>query len=189
MATDLKGKRVAFLVAQKGTEHDELVKPMEAVKGAGAETVLISSEAGTVETRRKDLEPGERLEAQMGSSEATASDFDAVVVPGGTVGADRLRLDENLVKFVRGFFDEGKPVAAICHGPWVLVEAGVVEGRRLTSFPSLKTDLKNAGADWVDQEVVVDQGLVTSRKPDDIPAFVDKLLEEFAEGVHEGQRA
>ncbi len=188
MATELQGKRIAFLVAPKGTEHDELVKPMEAAKEAGAETVLVSSEAGTVTTNRKDLEPGEELRAELGSADVKVDDFDAVVIPGGTVGADKLRADEKLVSFVRSFVEQGKPVASICHGPWVLVEAGVVDGRKVTSYPSLQTDIRNAGGNWVDQEVVVDNGLVTSRKPDDIPAFTRKMIEEVAEGVHSRQR-
>lgn len=189
MTTDLQGKRIAFLVAPKGTDHDELSKPLEAVREAGAQPVLISSEAGSVKTYRKDLEPGEELEAELGSADLNAGDFDAVVIPGGTVGSDKLRLDADLVSFVRHFFEQGKPVAAICHGPWVLVEADVVSGRTLTSYPSLKTDIRNAGGEWIDQDVVVDQGLVTSRKPDDIPAFTRKLIEEVAEGVHGGQHA
>ncbi len=188
MTTDLQGKKIAFLVAPKGTEHDELVKPMEAAREAGAETVLVSSEAGTVKTNRKDLEPGEELQADLGSKDLQADDFDAVVVPGGTVGADKLRADEDLVAFVRSFVEQGKPVAAICHGPWVLVEAGVVDGRKVTSYPSLQTDIRNAGGNWVNEEVVVDNGMVTSRKPDDIPAFTQKMIEEIAEGVHSGQR-
>lgn len=188
MTTDLQGKKIAFLVAPKGTEHDELVKPMEAAREAGAETVLVSSEAGTVKTNRKDLEPGEELQADLGSKDVQADDFDAVVVPGGTVGADKLRADEDLVAFVRSFVEQGKPVAAICHGPWVLVEASVVDGRKVTSYPSLQTDIRNAGGNWVNEEVVVDNGMVTSRKPDDIPAFTQKMIEEIAEGVHSGQR-
>ncbi|NLG08464.1 MAG: type 1 glutamine amidotransferase [Deinococcales bacterium] len=188
MATDLTGKRVAFLVAPKGTEHDELVKPLEAVREAGAEAVLVSSEAGPVTTNRHDLEPGETLEAQLGADGLNADEFDAVVIPGGTVGADKLRADARLVAFVRDLMAQRKPVAAICHGPWVLVEADAVRGRKLTSYHSLRTDVRNAGGDWVDQEVVVDQGLVTSRKPDDIPAFTRKVLEEIGEGVHAGRR-
>lgn len=189
MTANLKGKRVAFLVAPKGTEHDELVKPLEAVREAGAETVIVSSKAGAVKTNRKDLEPGEELQAEHGAEDVNARDFDAVVVPGGTVGADKLRLDDGLVAFVRDFFQQGKPVAAICHGPWVLVEADAVQGRKLTSYPSLQTDIRNAGGNWVNEEVVVDNGLITSRKPDDIPAFTRKLIEEVAESVHAGQHA
>lgn len=179
-ATDLTGKRVAFLVAEKGTEHVELVEPLMAVKNAGAETVLISSKRGSVETKRHDTEPGETLEAELGASEARTEEFDAVVVPGGAVGADKLRADEEVVAFVREFVEQGKPAAVICHAPWVLVEADVVRGRRLTSYPSLKTDVRNAGGNWVDEEVVIDGKLVTSRKPDDIPAFIEKTLEVIA---------
>lgn len=187
--TDLTGKRIAFLAAPVGTDHEELVKPLEAVREAGAEVVIVSSEAGPVRTKRGDVEPAGELQADLGAAEASADDFDAVVVPGGTVGADKLRMDEKLVAFVREFFAQGKPVAAICHAPWVLVEAGVVKGRTLTSYPSLKTDVRNAGGNWVDQEVVVDHGLVTSRRPADIPAFTRKLIEEVREGVHQGQHA
>ena len=156
MATELQGKRIAFLVAPKGTEHDELVKPMEAAKEAGAETVLVSSEAGTVTTNRKDLEPGEELRAELGSADVKADDFDAVVIPGGTVGADKLRADEKLVSFVRSFVEQGKPVASICHGPQLLVETGALRGRRMTSYASVKTDMKNAGA--VEEDLDLDTG-------------------------------
>ena len=189
MAQDLSGKRVAFLIAEKGTEDIELVEPMRAVLEAGAETVLIGPEGGKAMTRNNDLEPGSEHEVDIEYGAARAADFDAVVVPGGTVGADKLRANEDVVGFVRAFFEAGKPVAAICHGPWVLVEAGVVEGRRLTSYPSLQTDVRNAGGNWVDEEVVVDRGLVTSRSPADLQAFTRKLVEEIAEGVHAGQTA
>src|SRR5690606_12607290 len=161
---DLTGKHVAFLVADKGTEHIELVEPVRGVLEAGGETTLVSMKAGKVSTNNHDLEPGSDMEADLSFAEANASDYDAVVIPGGTVGADRLRADAEAVKFVKAFFEQSKPVASICHGPWVLVEAGVVEGRTLTSYPSLQTDIRNAGGEWVDQEVVVDKGLVTSRK-------------------------
>lgn len=189
MAQDLSGKRVAFLIAEKGTEDSELVEPMRAVLEAGAETVLVGPEGGKAMTRNNDLEPGSEHEVDVAYGAANADEFDAVVVPGGTVGADKLRAIPEVVSFVRSFFEAGKPVAAICHGPWVLVEAGVVEGRRLTSYPSLKTDIRNAGGEWVDQEVVVDQGLVTSRSPADLQAFSRKVVEEIAEGVHAGQTA
>lgn len=189
MAHDLTGKHVAFLVADKGTEHIELVEPVRGVLEAGGDTTLVSMKAGKVSTNNHDLEPGSEMEADVAFADASADDYDAVVIPGGTVGADHLRNDPEAVRFVKEFFEQGKPVASICHGPWVLVEAGVVDGRKLTSYPSLKTDIRNAGGDWVDKEVVVDQGLITSRKPADLPAFVDKLLEEIVEGVHAGQRA
>lgn len=189
MAHDLSGKHVAFLVADKGTEHIELVDPVRGVLEAGGDTTLVSMKAGKVSTNTHDLEPGGEMDADLAFADAKAEDYDAVVVPGGTVGADRLRNDPAAVRFVKAFFDAGKPVASICHGPWVLVEAGVLEGRRLTSYPSLATDIRNAGGDWVDEEVVVDKGLITSRRPADLPAFVDKLLEEVVEGVHVGQHA
>jgi len=189
MAQDLRGKRVAFLVAEKGTEDVELVEPLRAVLEAGAETVLVGPSEGKATTRNHDLEPGSDYEVDVAYEDARESDYDAVVIPGGTVGADRLRMNDAAVRFVRSFFDAGKPVAAICHGPWLLVEAGVVEGRQLTSYPSLRTDIVNAGGEWLDQEVVVDQGLVTSRRPADLPAFTRELVEEIAEGVHAGQTA
>ncbi|HZW98477.1 MAG TPA: type 1 glutamine amidotransferase domain-containing protein [Trueperaceae bacterium] len=189
MAQDLSGKRVAFLIAEKGTEDIELVEPMRAVLEAGAETVLIGPEGGKAMTRNNDLEPGSEHEVDIRYAEANPDEFDAVVVPGGTVGADKLRANPDVVRFVRSFFEAGKPVAAICHGPWVLVEAGVLEGRTLTSYPSLQTDIRNAGGEWVDQEVVVDKGLVTSRSPADLQAFTAKVVEEIAEGVHAGQSA
>jgi len=189
MAYDLRGKKVAFLIADKGTEDVELVEPLRAVLEAGAETVIVGPKDGKATTRNHDLEPGSDYDVDVAYEYAKEADYDAVVIPGGTVGADRLRMNEAAVRFVRSFFEAGKPVAAICHGPWVLVEAGVVEGRQLTSYPSLRTDITNAGGEWLDQEVVVDQGLVTSRKPADLPAFTRKLVEEVAEGVHAGQTA
>jgi len=189
MPQDLRGKTVAFLIAEKGTEDVELVEPLRAVLEAGAETVLVGPKSGKATTRNHDLEPGAEYEVDVPYEDARESDYDAVVIPGGTVGADRLRLNDAAVRFVRSFFEAGKPVAAICHGPWLLVEAGVVEGRQLTSYPSLRTDIVNAGGEWLDQEVVVDQGLVTSRQPADLPAFARKLVEEVAEGVHAGQTA
>jgi protease I len=187
MAGDLSGKHVAILVAPKGTEHVELAAPKAAVEGAGGRVSIVGVRRGEATTVRHDLEQGETLAVDAAFSEVSADDFDAVVVPGGTVGADRLRLEEDAVGFVRGFFEQGKPVAAICHGPWLLVEADVVRGRTLTSYPSLQTDIRNAGGTWVDREVQVDQGLVTSRRPDDLPAFTAKLVEEVAEGRHEAQ--
>jgi protease I len=187
MAHDLTGKHVAILVAPKGTEHVELAEPRDAVERAGGRVSLVGVRRGEVQTVRHDLEPGETLTVDAAFSEVSADEFDAVVVPGGTVGADKLRANVEAVGFVRGFFEKGKPVAAICHGPWVLVEADVVRGRTLTSYPSLQTDIRNAGGTWVDREVNVDQGLVTSRKPDDLPAFTAKMVEEIAEGKHEAQ--
>ena len=189
MTHHLTGKKVAFLVSDKGTDYRELVEPLKAVEEAGAEGVLLSSKAGTVKTKRKDSTESGDIQVQHTYADASSSEYAAVVIPGGTVGADRMRMDADAVAFVKGFFEAGKPVASICHGPWVLVEAGVLDGRKLTSYESLATDIRNAGGEWVDEEVVVDRGLVTSRGPDDLPAFSRKLVEEIAEGVHEGQAA
>lgn len=187
MAHDLTGKHVAILVAPKGTEHVELAEPKAAVERAGGRVSVVGLRRGEATTVRHDLEAGETIAVDAAFAEVSADDFDAVVVPGGTVGADKLRFDGDAVAFVRGFFEQKKPVAAICHGPWVLVEADVVRGRTLTSYPSVQTDIRNAGGTWVDREVVVDQGLVTSRRPDDLPAFTAKLVEEIAEGKHDAQ--
>lgn len=188
MSHHLTGKRVAFLVAEKGTDHSELTEPMRAVTEAGGEAVLLGAKAGKVTTKLGDDFAAGEFGVELTFAEATSGDFDAVVIPGGTIGSDKLRADPDAVAFVKGFFEQSKPVASICHGPWVLVEADVLAGRKLTSYPSLKTDIRNAGGEWVDEEVVVDRGLVTSRRPADLPAFNRKLLEELAEGVHAGQR-
>jgi protease I len=181
-------KKVAFLVASEGIEKVELVDPWKAVADAGHTAVLLSPERGTVQLfEHLDKASTQDVDGEVAS--ASVDDFDALVLPGGVANPDLLRADVDAVKFVRAFFDAGKPVAAICHAPWLLIEAGVVEGRTMTSFESIRTDLKNAGAIVVDDEVVVDRGLVTSRKPDDIPAFNAKMIEEFAEGRHEGQAA
>ena len=185
MNHDLNGKRVAILVAD-GFEQDELVKPREALDEAGAETAVVLPCEKKVKGRKHD-KPGRSVRVDLPLNEADPTDFDALLLPGGVQNPDTLRMNEKAVRFVKSFFDDHKPVAAICHGPWTLVEADVVRGRRLTSYASIKTDLRNAGANWVDEEVVVDNGLVTSRKPDDIPAFNEKMLEEFAEGRHPGQ--
>jgi protease I len=187
MADDLKGKRIAFLVANEGIEQVELERPWEAVEGAGADVELIAPEEGEAQAFNH-LDKGDTFDVDRTVSEADPSDYDGLVLPGGVANPDNLRMDDDAVAFARSFFDEGKPVAAICHAPWTLIEASVVEGRTLTSFPSLKTDLRNAGATWVDEEVHVDNGLVTSRKPDDLDAFCAKAIEEFAEGVHDEQR-
>ena len=183
MAGQLEGKRVAFLFTE-GVEQVELTKPLEAVRDAGGTAELISLETGGIQMFNH-LDKGETIEAEKAVSDANASDYDALVVPGGVANPDALRMDDDAVSFVRGFFEQDKPTAIICHGPWVLIEAGVAKGRKVTSWPSLQTDLRNAGAEWVDEEVVVDNGMVTSRNPDDLPAFCSKLIEEFAEGKHE----
>jgi protease I len=182
----LKGKKVAIVAADM-FEQVELVEPRKALDGAGAKTEILSLEPGEIQGFNH-YDKADKLKVDRTIEEADASDYDALMVPGGVGNPDRLRMDENAVSFIRDFFEAGKPVAAICHAPWVLVEAGVVRGRKLTSWPSLQTDIRNAGGNWVDQQVVVDNGLVTSRKPDDIPAFNDKMIEEFAEGLHTKQR-
>jgi protease I len=187
MADQLQGRKIAFLTANEGVEQVELTKPLEAIRGAGAEAELIALESGQIQGFNH-LDKGDTFEVDRTASEASADDYDGLVLPGGVANPDQLRTDDDAVAFVRGFFEAGKPVAAICHAPWTLVEADVVRGRTLTSWPSLETDIRNAGGDWVDEEVHVDEGLVTSRKPDDLPAFCEKAIEEFAEGIHEGQR-
>jgi protease I len=187
MADELKGKKVAFLFTE-GVEQVELTKPLEAVRDAGGEATLVSLEPGEVQMFNH-LDKGETIEAERGAGEVESSAFDALVLPGGVANPDQLRTDQDAVRFIRGFFEQHKPVAVICHGPWTLIEADVVRGRTLTSWPSLQTDLRNAGAEWVDEEVHVDNGLVSSRKPDDLPAFCAKLVEEVAEGTHSGQQA
>src|SRR4051794_33557434 len=182
----LQGKRVAIVAADM-VEQAELVEPRKALEEAGAQIDLISLKPGEIQGFNH-FDPADRFQVDKTAEEVDASDYDALMIPGGVGNPDQLRGDENVVSFVRDFFDQGKPVAVICHGPWVLVEADVVRGRKLTSWPTLQTDIRNAGGNWVDQEVVVDQGLVTSRKPDDIPAFNKKMIEEFCEGIHAGQR-
>jgi deglycase len=187
MADELQGKRIAFL-ATNGYEESELKKPWQALQDAGAEPKLVSLEEGEIKALdEQEFKPGATHPVDLTAEEASADDFDGLVLPGGVLNPDKLRMDENAVHFVRRFFEQGKPVGAICHGPWTLVEAGVVRGRTLTSFWSIQTDIRNAGGNWVDEEVQVDHGLVTSRQPDDIPAFTGKLIEEFAEGRHPEQ--
>jgi protease I len=186
MAGSLEGKTIAFLAAE-GVEQVELTEPWSAVEEAGGRPQLLSLEEGQLQAFNH-LDKGDTFAVDATVANADPTQYDALVLPGGVANPDFLRMDEQAVAFVRAFFDAGKPVAAICHAPWTLVEADVLRGRTVTSWPSLRTDIRNAGGTWVDEEVHVDQGLVTSRKPDDLPAFCAKLVEEFAEGTHEGQR-
>jgi deglycase len=181
----LKGKRIAIVAADM-VERVELVEPRKALESAGATTELISLKPGKI-TSFDHFDPADEIPVDKPVEEVDASDYDALMIPGGVGNPDQLRGDENMVSFVRDFFQQGKPVAAICHAPWVLIEAGVVRDREVTSWPTLQTDLRNAGAKWVDKQVVVDSGLVTSRKPDDIPAFNKRMIEEFVEGKHAEQ--
>jgi len=183
----LNGTKVAILV-EDGFEQIELTSPKEALEKAGAKTHIISPKRDKVKGW-EHTQWGQEFPVDVSLDKANANEYDALLLPGGVMNPDKLRTSKQAVQFVRSFFDQGKPVAAICHGPWILVEADVVNGRKVTSYTSIQTDLKNAGANWVDQEVVVDQGLVTSRKPDDLPAFNRKMVEEIAEGQHERQRA
>ena len=185
MADKLQGKRVAFLATDM-VEEVELTEPWKAVRDEGAKVELVSLEEGKIQGFNH-YDKGDMFGVDRVVEEASASDYDALVIPGGVGNPDTMRTDENAVAFVRDFFEQGKPVGVICRGPWMLVEAGVVRGRKVTSWPSLQTDIRNAGGEWVDKEVVVDQGLVTSRKPDDLPAFNEKIVEEFCEGRHEEQ--
>lgn len=182
----LKGKTVAILVAD-GFEQVELTEPKAALEEAGARARIVSPENGKVKGW-KHTEWGDKFHVDVALDDADCKDYDALLLPGGMMNPDKLRLFPKAIDFIRGFVKAGKPIAAICHGPWTLIDAEAVRGREITSWPSLKTDLRNAGARWVDKEVVVDSGLVTSRKPDDIPAFNRKMIEEFAEGKHLGQQ-
>ncbi|MFD5599384.1 type 1 glutamine amidotransferase domain-containing protein [Leucobacter sp. NPDC058333] len=179
----LTGKRVAIL-ATNGFEDSELTEPLSAVTEHGAEVTVVSTKSGTITGKN-----GHEQQVSLTSAEAKADDFDALVLPGGVVNGDQIRLDADAVAFTRDFFAQHKPVGAICHGGWILADADVLQGRKVTSYASLRTDLQNAGATWVDEEVVVDEGLVTSRTPDDLPAFNAKLVEEIGEGKHSGQTA
>jgi protease I len=182
----LDGKKIAF-VATDGVEQVELTKPWEAVKKEGAQPELLSLEDGQIQAFQH-LDHGDKFDVDKKVAAANPDDYDGLVLPGGVANPDFLRADDDVRKFVRAFFEAGKPVGAICHGPWTLIDAGVAKGLTLTSWPSLKTDLENAGAKWVDEEVHVDRGVTTSRKPDDLPAFNAKIVEEFAEGKHEELR-
>ena len=186
MTQNLEGKRIAFL-ATDGVEQSELELPWREIQKAGARVELLSVHKGAIQAVRH-MDKGDTFEVDRLVADATASDYDGLVLPGGVANPDTLRANDKAVRFVREFFEQSKPVAAICHGPWTLIEADVVRGRTITSWPSLKTDVKNAGGYWVDEEVHVDQGLVTSRKPDDLPAFCAKAIEEFAEGPHTRRR-
>jgi len=180
--TDLHGKTIA-IIATDGVEQVELTEPRDAIQQAGGRTVLLSLEPGEIRAFQH-LDPGESLPVDGTVADADPDDFDGLVLPGGVHNPDQLRQDPDVISFLQRFFRSGKPVGVICHGPWTLVEADLVRGRRLTSWPSVRTDIRNAGGEWVDEEVVVDEGLVSSRKPDDLPAFCAKIVEEFAEGRH-----
>jgi protease I len=182
----LDGKKVAFLFTD-GVEQVELDKPAEAVREAGADVDYVSLEEGEIQAFNH-LDHGDKIKVDKKIADVSADDYDALVLPGGVANPDFLRGDEDAVNFVRSFVEQAKPIGAICHGPWTLVEADVLKGRTITSWPTLQTDIRNAGGNWVDEEVHVDEGLVTSRNPDDIPAFNDKIVEEFCEGKHEGMR-
>jgi protease I len=179
----LQGRKIAIL-ATDGFEQSELTQPLEALKGAGAQAHVISPKSGEIQGMQH-AEKGVKVHVDKSLGQAKPEDYDALMLPGGVANPDALRINKQALQFIRHFVDAKKPIAAICHAPWTLIETGIVEGRRVTSWPSLRTDLENAGADWIDQEVVTDKGLVTSRKPDDLPAFCAKMIEEFREGRHD----
>ena len=183
MAEDLSGKKIAF-IATDGVEQVELTEPWDAVRNAGGDPELLSIEEGQIQGVNHD-EKADKFDVDKLVGDASVDDYDGLVLPGGVFNPDALRMDENVISFLQEFFKTGKPVGVICHGPWTLVEADLVKGRTLTSWPSIRTDIRNAGGTVVDEEVVVDQGLVSSRNPDDLPAFCAKIVEEFAEGEHE----
>jgi len=187
MARSISEQKIAIL-ATDGVEQSEFMEPKRALEESGATVEVVSTKSGEIKGWNH-TEWGESFQVDKTIDTVDASEYDALVLPGGVMNPDKLRTNPQAVSFVRKFFEEGKPVAAICHGPWMLVEANVLEGRKITSWPSLQTDIRNAGGQWVDEEVVVDQGLVTSRKPDDLPVFNQKMIEEFSEGPHPRQQA
>jgi protease I len=184
MSDELKGKKIVILAAD-GVERVELEQPREAVENAGATTELVSLETGEIQAMDHDLEPATKVTVDKAIADVSADDYDGLILPGGVANPDNLRQNDDVIAFLQAFFKRGKPVGVICHGPWTLVEADLVRGRTLTSYPSVRTDIRNAGGNVVDEEVVVDQGLVSSRNPDDLPAFCAKIVEEFAEGAHD----
>ncbi|MBP2459794.1 MULTISPECIES: type 1 glutamine amidotransferase domain-containing protein [unclassified Rhizobium] len=183
----LQGKKIAILIAPRGTEEPEFKQPKDAVEAAGATVTVIGLESGEAQTNNNDLDAGSSYTVDKTVSDVAADEFDGLVIPGGCVGADKLRADKATIAFVHAFFQQAKPVGVICHAPWLLVEADVLNGRTVTSYPTVRKDIENAGGIWVDKEVVVDKGLVTSRTPKDLPAFCAKIVEEFEEGRHPQQ--
>jgi protease I len=179
MSDELKNRKIAFLVANEGVEEIELTKPREAVEAAGGEAVLIAPEAGAIQSFNH-LDKGSIYAADITVQDASANDYDALVLPGGVANPDELRTDPSAVKLVAEFVREAKPIGVICHGPWTLVEADALRGRKITSWPSLRTDIQNAGGEWVDEEVVIDHNIISSRNPDDLPAFCEAIVQEFA---------
>ena len=181
MSDELQGKKIAIIAAD-GVEQVELEQPRDAVESAGARTELLSLQAGEIQAMEHDIEPADRFKVDKAIADASVADYDGLILPGGVANPDNLRQNDNVISFLQAFFATGKPVGVICHGPWTLVEADLVRGRTLTSYPSIRTDIRNAGGNVVDQEVVVDQGLVSSRDPDDLPAFCAAIVHEFAKG-------